>query len=191
MWILFVLLNTFLIHPDYTINARLLNSQRLNKQITEATQIYNICCKINALLTHKPKNCVEHREMAKKIRKDYKIAWATHPVIFMWLGYEDSLCEYIKACYIEWTTRRYKKDGSLCSYKKTPPQPKNNPIKPWWVYWSPLIISHRVILLNKEIDRKEPDWYKNIKLFLDIPPNIYNYYTKHGYIWPNRGIINK
>jgi len=44
------MVNTFLVHPDYTINARLLDFRRLNKQITEATQIYNVCRKINALI---------------------------------------------------------------------------------------------------------------------------------------------
>jgi len=182
------MVNTFLVHPDYTINARLLDFRRLNKQITEATQIYNVCRKINALI---PKpfsgNICDYYTTARALVRAHRIAWGNHPAVIMWLRYEDSLCEYIKACYLEWTTNRRRKNGTLCQYKNTPPEPRTpNPPKPWWVYGSDLMMCHRVILLNKERNRNEPAWYKKIKLFRDIPPEKMAYYTKRGYIWPAR-----
>jgi len=180
------MVNTFLVHPDYTINAKLLNSQRLNKQITEATQIYNICRKIMSYMTERPEDIWELYDQARQITREHKIGWGNHPAVLMWLGYEDSLCEYIAACYNEWTTNRRRKNGTLCQYKNKPPLPKSVPIKPWWVYGTTLMLSHRVMLLNKEITRGEPDWYKNLKLFRDIPVKTLEHYAEYGYIWPSK-----
>lgn len=177
------MVNTFLAHPDYVINAKLLDSRRLNKQITEATQIYNTCRKIYTHLSDTTYPSVwDLYAQARDVVKEHKIAWGNHPAVIMWLGYEDSLCEYIAACYNEWTTNRRRKDNTLCQYKNKPPEPRGEPCKPWWLYRTNLMLSHRVALINKERDRGEPAWYVKIKLFLDADAT-----GRHReYVWPSK-----
>jgi len=176
---------TFIIHPDYTINARLLDFARLNKQISLGFLIYRTCTKINSYIKCEPQNIIDYILTAKKVAKEHKIQSGTQPAVLMWLGYEDSLAQYIEACYTEWTTNRRRKNGDLCTYKHKPPEIKNAtpPMKPWWIYYSNLIILHRVALL-----RKDPNYYGKIKIFQDLNQKDIEYFSKKGYIWPYRKI---
>jgi len=176
------MVNTFLVHPDYTINSRLLDFRRLNKQITEATQIYKTCMRIKPYILN-PTNIWDYYNQAKIIVATYKIPWGNHPAVIMWLGFENSLCDYIAACYHEWTTNRRRKNGTCCKYKNKPPVPTGPSIKPWWIYNTRIILSHRIALWNKELDRNEPKWYTKIKLFIDARNQVKD---DLPYIWPSK-----
>ena len=65
-------MQTFLAYGEYRRSARVLDKQRLNKQITETQQI--LTCLIEGG------------------------SWENHPAVRMWRGYEQSLCEYGEAC---------------------------------------------------------------------------------------------
>lgn len=73
-------MQTFLPYADYKLSAQVLDSKRLNKQIVEARQIWHNLVRLSS-------------------------GWINHPATRMWIGYEDSLRLYIKACHDEWVSR--------------------------------------------------------------------------------------
>jgi hypothetical protein len=128
---------TFMISPIYSETAKCLDSKRLNKQITEAFQVFRWCV------------------------GEGKMQGNPHPY-FMWQNYEESLLEYIVEMHLEWIRRfdgglrggvRHHKNGLEASeilgridasIYLTPP----------WVEDERVLSSHRSALLYKNFD-----WY--------------------------------
>lgn len=84
-------MQTFLPVNNLQQNAQYLDSLRLNKQITEALQIYDTL-----------------------LGKSH--GWINHPAVKMWRGYENALLKYAYYCFDEWIKRGGKRNTRL-----TPP----------------------------------------------------------------------
>jgi len=89
-----------------------------------------------------------------------KYGYIYHPAVLMWLGYEQSLKDYINA-HIDETVRR----GFNNQMEKYQVE---NPEKPPWSHDWDFIARHRAILLKKEVERHEKPWYQLIPNFLSI-----------------------
>lgn len=138
-------MQTFLPYDSYRLSAKALDRSRLGKQRLECKQI------LQTLMGE-------------------STAWANHPAVKMWRGYEKSLCEYAIEICLEWRSRGYM-DTQLPwfgdVYRKLPPSAGSRP--PW--LGDPLIhLSHKGNLV-----RKDPDWYG--PLFPGVQPMM-------GYFWP-------
>lgn len=144
-----VMVNTFLTYEDYRQSARSLDSRRLNKQITEAIQILELCYDYHVLgkLLGIPLpiniqdssvllgwvssiNLVYYRieyvavrtewvafmipsgsELVSAYQPFYRritLGFGKHPAIYLWLGYEDSLKQYINAHIEEFVSRGFR-----------------------------------------------------------------------------------
>ena len=82
----------------------------------------------------------------------------THPLVKMWIGYNDSLKYYINCCIKEWIKRG--KENNMFIY----PLPEKFD-RPPWTYNEKVHENHRAALITKEIDRKEKTWYINNPIF--------------------------
>lgn len=114
----------------------------------------------------------------------------SHAIVKMWIGYHDSLKDYINAHIKEYCSRETTK-GVKCNIAIKPyaiHYPINGlmssgPIKPWWIEnFDGVIISHKASLLRKERAREEQRWYWDNPSFTSIPEI---YINELGYIWPN------
>jgi len=76
--------------------------------------------------------------------QEIKIGFAAHPVILMWLGHPDSLCEYIQAHIEEWVRRGYNNTMATYSITKSP--------RPAWADDPYLHRTHQINLFYKEWD---------------------------------------
>lgn len=76
-------MQTFVPYADFDESAAVLDNKRLNKQLLEGRQIYNI------LLSGRRKG-----------------AWVNHPAVLMWRYRENALYMYLKAVKEECDTRR-------------------------------------------------------------------------------------
>lgn len=124
-------MQTFLPYPDFQKTVECLDYKRLGKQRVEAFQIL-------------------------KAINDPNYSWRKHPIVKMWLNYEDALKLYMNTCIKEWINRGYNNTMKIEKVK--------NKIKyPSWLGNKKLHASHRSNLL-----RKEP-----------------NYYSKFGWKEPN------
>lgn len=94
------------------------------------------------------------------------IGYGRHPILHMWIGYEDSLRRYINDMQTE-LRKRHKKDGSFHDSKIKVRDPGYDVIHPWWATTvkSYCWISHRSALYVKEISRGEAPWYSKNKDF--------------------------
>lgn len=110
----------------------------------------------------------------------FTLGFSQHAIVKMWIGYENSLKEYINAHISVYSTKK-KKNGEICSialekYDLT----AKKIIHPWWItYYEGVILSHRAALLRKEYYRKEPLHYFNNPDFTSIPIQ----WKKSGYVW--------
>ena len=75
-------MQTFLPYEDFKRSAETLDSKRLGKQRVESMQIYKAC-----------------------VLDDY--GWKNHPVVKMWIGYEDALQIYMNTMIDEWVKRGF------------------------------------------------------------------------------------
>ena len=123
-------MNTFLIDKDFEKTALVLDNRRLNKQVLEACQIFNI------LVTN---NNVKNS------------TWKHHPAVLMWKGYEYALFLYIKTMHKEWKKRtKVKCDHGGLSLL---PNIKLKYSIPFWFNDKRIYSSHRSKLLFKgEVD---------------------------------------
>lgn len=113
---------TFLPYPDFKKSAQCLDNRRLNKQIVEAYQIYNIVS-----------------------GKRTEGGWIHHPGVLMWSGYADALALYLNACIDEWIINR-KKNHSI---QKISVDEKSVEM-PHWLGDELLHSTHRSSLLGKD-----------------------------------------
>lgn len=99
-----------------------------------------------------------------------KLGFCAHPAVRMWLGCQESLCQYIDACISEWRSR-----GGNSKYIK--PFGTKNPVeKPWWIASERFCLSHQASLY-----RKAPEWYGEK---FDIQMLRNRDQLHRGYIWP-------
>jgi hypothetical protein len=130
-------MQTFLPYPEFDKSAAVLDRRRLGKQRVEAYQI------IRAIT--------------------FGGGWANHPIVKMWLGFEDALKLYSNTMVEEWIRRGYR--NSLEIYDLN----DREVVYPWWLGIDNFHSSHRAALLAKD----------------------YGYYSKYGwreapgisYIW--------
>ena len=128
-------MQTFVPATDIHECARVLDDQRLAKQI------------------------IECRQILRAARYQTK-GWVNHPAVRMWRGYELALVRYAQACHAEYLRRRNKPHQAFLNMVDIdltiddlqrlgtcdPPMP------PWW--GCTIHATHRSNLL-----RKNPDWY--------------------------------
>lgn len=156
---------TFIISSDYRETARCLDNRRLNAQIKEAFQVFRWCI------------------------GEGKMQGNKHPY-HMWLGYEESLLEYIVEMHIEWKRRfdaglrggkRSHKNGMEAEELLARIDASLYP-KPFWIDDERVLSSHRSALLYKNFE-----WYS--KFGWGEKPAIPNKINKDGsaslpYFWP-------
>lgn len=81
------------------------------------------------------------------------LQYATNPVVKMWMGYENSLKEYINAHIDAWVERGGK--NNMMRYPVAPGQPR-----PAWTLDPKIHQNHRAALITKELMRNEEPWYQ-------------------------------
>lgn len=82
-----------------------------------------------------------------------------HPAVSMWIGYEESLKQYINAHIDVWILRGYK--NTMQKYEIV-----GEPDKPKWLC-KEVIINFQQTLIQREIERNEPGWYIFQREFID------------------------
>ena len=109
----------------------------------------------------------------------YTLGFSQHAIIKMWIGYEDSLREYINAHTSEYCTHTTK-SGKECSIDLPRYTLDHEYPHPWWITsYDGVILSHRASLLRKERERNEPEWYWAQPLFTSTPQE----WLDSGYVW--------
>ena len=154
------MVNTFLVHADYALSAKFLNSQRLGKQRVEAAQIIDAIVAFHA--------------------GDTKRGWVNHPATRSWVNNLDSLKLYFNAIVSEWVARGFANNYVL--YTDVSPDVE----KPYWVDCPSVHYSHMAQLVQKDnlyychasLADKIP---AELLAYFDSMPAEYH---NHGYIWP-------
>lgn len=110
----------------------------------------------------------------------FTLGFSQHAIVKMWIGYENSLKEYINAHIDVYCTKK-KKNGEYCSISLSKYDLASKKIiHPWWITrYEGVILSHRAALLRKEYYRKEPLHYFNNPDFTSIDLA----WKKSGYVW--------
>lgn len=111
-------MQTFLPYPEFDKSAAVLDRQRLGKQRVEAYQI------IRAITSGG--------------------GWASHPIVKMWIGFENALKLYSNTIIEEWIGRGYR--NSLQIYDLNDCEV----VYPWWLGIEEFHSSHRAALLAKD-----------------------------------------
>jgi Pyrimidine dimer DNA glycosylase len=151
------LMQTFTPYSDFEATARALDTKRLGKQRVEVIQI------MRALTVP-------------------GYAWASHPAVLMWKGYEEALGRYgLTMCEV-WSERGF---GDTCAKTiatdlrsigidpiRSYDELANADALPAWLFDPDVHRSHKSALV-----RKDPDHYR--RFFPDVPDDI-------GYVWPVR-----
>ena len=75
-----------------------------------------------------------------------------HPAVCMWLGFEESLKDYINAHIETWIARG--KNNTMRTYAISP-----NYLRPTWTFSDAVINNFKSTLIEREIQRTEPIWY--------------------------------
>lgn len=121
------------------------------------------------------------------------LGFCSHPVVRMWVGYEDSLRTYINSCIHEYC-RRPKKNGDVCSNRMPIYDVPENAPSPWWRGYEGVYLSHRASLLRKESIRNERPWidsdgtprmYSTTLLFKSVISGRHRDWNTVGYVWPS------
>ena len=154
------MVNTFLVHPDYSISAKILDDRRLGKQRVEAQQI------IDAIIELKAGNTTR--------------GWVNHPATRSWVNNVESLKLYFNSVVIEWVARGFVNNYEL--YQDVDPQSE----KPYWVDCPAVHYSHMAQLIQKDplyycysnLVDKVP---RELLEYFDSMPSAY---TRSGYVWP-------
>lgn len=94
----------------------------------------------------------------------FSMGFSHHPIVKIWVGFEDALRSYTNFCIEEWVDR-----GFSNTMKKFTISSKFQ--LPWWVYSEPVILAYKSNLI-----RKDPVFYGN--KFPGISNNLL-------YIWPS------
>lgn len=142
-------MQTFLPYPDFVESAGALDRRRLGKQRVEVFQILNVI----------------HQTTPSK-------AWANHPAVRMWRGYEVSLCEYGLIVCEEWTARGYDDNTKpkIEQHLDWATSGRYTLEKPPWFGDTDFHVAHQSNLI-----RKDPAYYG--PKFPGVPADL-------PYIWP-------
>ena len=136
-------MQTFLCSTSPRVVAQRLDNLRLNKQITEAFQIRDTLSFLDENGRVGPifeEFCNKHQRNPNKL-----LAWAHHPAVLQWIGYENFLNFYIFKMHYEWVTIRKK------NYKREAPKFAYPVVKPNWL--GPTFVdTHKSSLLRKDRD---------------------------------------
>jgi Pyrimidine dimer DNA glycosylase len=153
-------MQTFTPYSDFEATARALDTKRLGKQRVEVIQI------VRALTV-----------------RGY--AWATHPAVLMWKGYEEALGRYgLTMCEV-WTERGF---GDTCANTiiqdlrafgidsiRSAGELATAGALPSWLFDPELLRSHQSALV-----RKDPEHYR--QQFPGVPDDL-------DYVWPVRSTV--
>lgn len=127
-------MQTFVPFADLNESAAVLDSKRLNKQLLEGRQIYNI------------------------ITSDKTTgAWYNHPAVNMWRNFDMGLYAYLYAIYNECNKRGIKTDKNWSAIQTMHENNWNrgdNVVMPYWWGDERVHLSHRQNLYNKD-----PEYY--------------------------------
>jgi hypothetical protein len=134
-------MQTFLPYAQFEDVAQVLDYRRLGKQRVEGLQIVNILFTPN-----------------------YVGAWAHHPAVKMWRGYENALKLYVNVMIRAWKDRGFR--NNLPYYELDP----HEIVYPWWLGDPRFHDSHKSNLL-----RKDPAYYSQFGW--DVPDDL-------PYFWP-------
>lgn len=150
-------MQTFVPYADFAETARVLDTKRLGKQRVEVIQI------VRALTVP-------------------GYAWASHPAVLMWRGYEEALGSYGLAMCEEWLRRGF---GDTCATTiaadlaavgvdrlRSYPELAEAGALPPWLFDASVQHSHRSALV-----RKDPAHYAGT--FPEVTPDL-------PYVWPVR-----
>ena len=94
--------------------------------------------------------------------------FVSHPIVKMWIGFKNCLSHYINCNIQEWVRRGYKNNMSLIEIT-------GEIVYPSWINEETFDI-HKTMLLQKEIQREEKEWYINFDDFV----HVYNQNTEFG-----------
>lgn len=133
-------MQTFLPYESFALTAMCLDNKRLNKQITEALQIYN--ANINFAF-------------------GIKSSWQNHPAVKMWRGYDNCLLMYRNILIAEWQKRGYSSHKIIALYSN------DKIVWPPWLSREDFHLSHKSNLLRKYFDHYSKYFGKDIPV--DLP----------------------
>jgi hypothetical protein len=140
---------TFLPYPGFQESARVLDTQRLGKQLIE-------CRQIGLALT------------------DPDYGWKRHPAVLMWKGYETHLLDYAYQAHKEWRIRRGKPHQAYANMLSDPIAEHSRELGgPWWLGRLELHSSHQANLV-----RKDPEHYGKLFPGVE-PSDVYWWPTHH------------
>lgn len=152
-------MQTFVPFTDNAMNAAVLDSRRLNKQLLEGRQIYKI--------------------LANNQRSG---AWANHPAVKMWRNYDTGLFEYLRHMKDECVNRGISTEknwNALVNMHNNNWHRGDNIVMPPW--WGDMLVhdSHKANLY-----RKDSDYYEQFKDAHNSPCC-----DKCLYNWPTHRLI--
>jgi hypothetical protein len=159
------MVTTFLIDPDFTTSAKLLDYRRLGKQRLEAKQIVNI------LENYYEWDLINDNGNLKLVSRVKKQGFNKHTAVMMWWGYVDALKHYYNIIVTEWVRRGYKNTMQLYDVNL------EKIVYPPWLKWNALYYSHRARLCEKN-----PNFYSFLKGSYPEQYDKYNY----TYLWPTK-----
>lgn len=150
---------TFVPYSNMYESARILDNKRLNKQLLEGRQIYNIL--------------VNNRTTG---------GWVRHPAVLMWRNYDNALFQYLTAIKYECDERGIKTqknwDAIQSMYDWNWSRGDNIVMPPWWGD-ERIHQSHR-----NNLYRKDPEYYAEF-----IHDNFISCCEKCNYVWPSHYLM--
>jgi hypothetical protein len=152
-------MQTFVPFNDVTLSAQSIDNKRLNKQLLEGRQIYNI--------------------LASGKRSG---PWTNHPAVKMWRNYDMALFEYLKAIYKECNNRGIKTEKNWNAIEQIHESNWNrgdNVVMPPWWGDNRIHQSHR-----NNLYRKDPEYYAE---FMD--DKFISCCEKCNYFWPTHTLF--
>lgn len=119
------MVNTFYIHANPKVTARVLDTRRLGKERVEAKQIINVLL----LLEENPKA---------------KPKWYNHPAVKMWTGHTFALMQYYNIMVEEWVRRGKNNTMELFDLSEV------EIVYPKWTSCEKIHYSHQARLIQKD-----------------------------------------
>jgi len=175
------MVNTFLPYPSFSESARVLDDQRLRKQILEVLNILRALKDPIAENWHRQEKRPQRLAKARKLRvmrhamprvaRAQIRGWRNHPIVRAWEGYEGSLYTYGYTCAKVYFERFEKHHALTALLSKGHVHYYGSPtgLMPPWLGTAEIHASHRSNLL-----RKDPGHYSQ---FWAGPDNL-------SYVWP-------
>lgn len=150
-------MQTFVAFADFDHSASVLDNKRLNKQLLEGRQIYQIIA--------------ENRT---------KGGWVNHPAVKMWRNYDNALFDYLLAIKIECNTRGIETtknwEAITTMHKNNWNRGSGTVLPPWWND-DRVHLSHR-----QNLYKKDPEYYA---FFIeDSRLSAVSCCEKCNYFWP-------